>query len=148
MKLEAKKIAESFLYSTETRSEAAIVTHYLHNYGTKIASWYEKEAKAILEKTFAESGYCLTTLINIMLAKVRDVPFPTPESEKFTFIDLFSGIGGFRIALQNLGGRCIFSSEWDSQAQKTYQTNFGEVPFGDITKSETKKFSRKRGAKP
>ena len=51
----------------------------------------------------------------------------------FTFIDLFAGIGGFRIALESLGGICVFSSEWDVQAQKTYAANFGEVPAGDIT---------------
>ena len=62
---------------------------------------------------------------------------PTPE---FTFIDLFAGIGGFRIAMQNLGGQCVFSSEWDEKARQTYEANFGEVPFGDITKEETKKF--------
>jgi DNA (cytosine-5)-methyltransferase 1 len=53
---------------------------------------------------------------------------------------LFAGIGGFRLAMQNLGGKCVFTSEWDKEAQKTYRTNFGEVPFGDITKEETKKF--------
>lgn len=58
----------------------------------------------------------------------------------FTFIDLFAGIGGFRIALQSLGGKCLFSSEWDTQARKTYQANFGEIPFGDITQEETKKY--------
>ena len=68
-----------------------------------------------------------------------------PESkpnlqEKFTFIDLFAGIGGFRIAMQNLGGKCIFSSEWDEQAQKTYEANFGDLPYGDITLEETKAF--------
>ena len=42
---------------------------------------------------------------------------------KFTFIDLFAGIGGFRIALQNLGGQCVFSSEWDAKAKQTYQAN-------------------------
>ena len=57
-----------------------------------------------------------------------------------TFIDLFAGIGGFRMAMQNLGGKCIFSSEWDTQAQKTYLLNYGEVPFGDITKETTKAF--------
>lgn len=70
----------------------------------------------------------------------NDVPFPEPENPKFTFIDLFAGIGGFRIAMQSLGGKCVFSSELDKQAQKTYEANFGEVPFGDITKEETKKF--------
>ena len=68
------------------------------------------------------------------------IPFPAPENPKFTFIDLFAGIGGFRIAMQNLGGKCVYSSEWDLQAQKTYLANFGEVPFGDITKESTKKF--------
>lgn len=57
---------------------------------------------------------------------------------KFTFIDLFAGIGGFRIALQNLGGKCVFSSEWDATAKQTYQANFGVEPFGDITLEETK----------
>lgn len=67
-----------------------------------------------------------------------DVPFMPIKDPKFTFIDLFAGIGGFRIALQNLGGACVYSSEWDAQAQKTYCANFGEIPYGDITKDETK----------
>lgn len=58
----------------------------------------------------------------------------------FTFIDLFAGIGGFRLALQSLGGKCVFSSEWDKFSQKTYSKNFGEYPFGDITSEETKSF--------
>lgn len=62
-----------------------------------------------------------------------DVPFPPVENPKFTFIDLFAGIGGFRIAFQEVEGKCVFSSEWDKYAQRTYEANFGEVPFGDIT---------------
>ena len=50
------------------------------------------------------------------------------------------GLGGFRIAMENNGGKCVFSSEWDAQAQKTYLLNYGEVPFGDITKEETKSY--------
>lgn len=65
-------------------------------------------------------------------AKGYDVPFPPPASPRFAFVDLFAGIGGFRIALQGLGGQCVFSSEWDKAAQETYFANFGEVPFGDI----------------
>ena len=53
----------------------------------------------------------------------KDIPFPPKENTKFTFIDLFAGIGGMRIAFQNLGGKCIFSSEIDEQAQKTYEIN-------------------------
>jgi len=53
---------------------------------------------------------------------------------KFRFIDLFAGIGGIRIGFENAGGESVFSSEWDSHAQKTYQANFEEIPYGDITK--------------
>ena len=67
-----------------------------------------------------------------------DAPFQAPSQPAFTFIDLFAGIGGFRMAFQNLGGECVFSSEWDEQARKTYYANYGEVPFGDITKETTK----------
>lgn len=53
---------------------------------------------------------------------------------KFKFIDLFAGIGGIRLPFQELGGKCVFTSEWDKFSQKTYTANFGEVPNGDITK--------------
>jgi len=58
----------------------------------------------------------------------------TTGGHAFTFIDLFAGIGGLRIALQRLGGHCAFSCEWDRYAQKTYNAWFGEVPQGDIRK--------------
>jgi len=51
----------------------------------------------------------------------------------FKFIDLFAGVGGMRLGFESVGGHCVFSSEWDPFAQKTYQANFGEVPHGDIT---------------
>ncbi len=50
----------------------------------------------------------------------------------FTFIDLFAGIGGFRLGLQRLGGSCVFTSEWDKFSQQTYRKWFGELPHGDI----------------
>lgn len=53
---------------------------------------------------------------------------------KIKFIDLFAGIGGIRIPFQELGYKCVFSSEWDKAACKTYEANFGEIPAGDITK--------------
>lgn len=52
----------------------------------------------------------------------------------YTFIDLFAGLGGFRIALESLGAKCVYSSEWDKAVQKVYQINFGDLPQGDITK--------------
>src|SRR5690606_8209631 len=70
--------------------------------------------------------------IQTVLPLEYDVPFPPPENPEFTFSDLFAGIGGFRIAVQKLKGRCVFSSEWDKFAQKTYEANYGEVPFGAI----------------
>jgi len=54
--------------------------------------------------------------------------------DNLKFIDLFAGIGGFRIALEKVGARCVFSSEWDKYAKQTYQANFNEIPFDDITK--------------
>lgn len=61
-----------------------------------------------------------------------DVPYPPPSTYDFTFIDLFAGIGGFRLAFEKAGGKCVFTSEWDKYAKKTYEANFGEVPYGDI----------------
>ena len=75
-----------------------------------------------------------------LLFEVENVPFPTPKNYSFKFIDLFAGIGGFRMAMQNLGGKCVFTSEWDKEAQKTYRANYGEVPFGDITKQQIKDY--------
>lgn len=62
----------------------------------------------------------------------EQIPYPPPAEYDFTFIDLFAGIGGFRLAFQKAGGRSIFSSEWDEPAQKTYEANYGEIPVGDI----------------
>ncbi len=52
----------------------------------------------------------------------------------YTFIDLFAGLGGFRIALESLGAKCIYSNEWDKFAKEVYANNFGDIPEGDITK--------------
>lgn len=53
---------------------------------------------------------------------------------EFRFIDLFAGIGGIRLGFESVGGTCVFSSEWDANAAKTYEANFGDKPYGDITK--------------
>jgi DNA (cytosine-5)-methyltransferase 1 len=58
--------------------------------------------------------------------------------DHFKFIDLFAGIGGMRIAFQNAGGSCVYSSEWNKFSQQTYEANFGEKPDGDITKVDAK----------
>jgi DNA (cytosine-5)-methyltransferase 1 len=72
-------------------------------------------------------------VLTMDLYNKNDIPFPKPRNPSFTFIDLFAGIGGFRLAFQSLNGECVFSSEWDKKAQETYVANFGELPYGDIT---------------
>lgn len=127
--------------------QMAIVSHFLHNRGYRYSKSYENRAKGLIEDIYSGyykpvEGNCLSeeTIQYSLFSELFSVPFLPIEKPKFTFIDLFAGIGGFRLAMQNLGGKCIFSSEWDSQAQKTYLLNYGEVPFGDITKEATKAY--------
>ncbi|CCW32963.1 Modification methylase SsoII [Xenorhabdus nematophila F1] len=74
-------------------------------------------------------------LENTMKDHCDNAPFRQKpiETAQFTFIDLFAGIGGIRLPFQALGGHCVFTSEWDKFAQKTYLANYGEMPSGDIT---------------
>ena len=123
--------------------ESAIITHYLQNANTKYALPFEKDALTLLNGNEDKEGQDVVAEPNYqynLFPELYKVPFPAPKNPKFTFIDLFAGIGGFRIAMQNLGGKCVYSSEWDAQAQKTYLANYGEVPFGDITKESTKQY--------
>ncbi|MDF3821190.1 DNA cytosine methyltransferase [Leptospira sp. 96542] len=123
----------------------AVLTHYLHNMHNGVTATFEKEAIKIIERYVKFKDSVTTTVgtsraIEQFLFEVDNVPFPPNKKYKFTFIDLFAGIGGFKLAMQNLGGKCIFASEWDKEAQKTYLANFGEVPFGDITNSDVKSY--------
>jgi DNA (cytosine-5)-methyltransferase 1 len=129
-----------------SNNKKAVLTHYLHNIHNGVSKHYKDDAlKALIEfveyKVEAENvSIFAEDALQQLLFEVENVPFPTPVNYKFKFIDLFAGIGGFRIALQNLGGKCVFTSEWDKEAQRTYKANFGEVPFGDITKSYVKNY--------
>lgn len=128
-------------YSFGLNENSAIVSHYLQNEGSKFATVFRTVASGLLNSNEVDQNVVAEDPAQYNLfPEVFQVPFRAPKEPKFTFIDLFAGIGGFRIAMQNLGGKCVYSSEWDSQAQKTYFANFGEVPFGDITKEETKAF--------
>lgn len=76
---------------------------------------------------------------NVIIKTIMKTPALFAHSKKhtkskFKVIDLFAGIGGIRLGFELVGGESVFSSEWDSSAQKTYQVNFGEIPYGDITK--------------
>lgn len=102
---------EDQLAGTVFSSEAiAIATQYLHS-GTKFPDVdygaFEKEISQPLIDNKGDGTY-------------------------FSFIDLFAGIGGFRLALGAAGGRAVFSSEWEKNAKSTYFLNHGEYPFGDI----------------
>jgi DNA (cytosine-5)-methyltransferase 1 len=126
--------------------DKAVLTHYLHNIKNGVKKHYEKDAISTL-KNFVEYKQEETEIqivaedaLQQLLFEVENVPFPTPENYSFKFIDLFAGIGGFRLALQNVGGKCVFTSEWNNDAKKTYRENFGEVPFGDITKDRNKNY--------
>ncbi|MFN8338272.1 MAG: DNA cytosine methyltransferase [Saprospiraceae bacterium] len=124
----------------------AVLTHYLHNYRNGVSKHYKKDAlkvlKEYIEYKIEDENISLVAedALQQLLFEVENVPFPTPYNYNFKFIDLFAGIGGFRIAMQNLGGKCVFTSEWDKEAQRTYKANFGEVPFGDITKPHIKRY--------
>lgn len=130
--------------------QMAIISHFLHNKEFKPHIYtkpYKSKAEGLIEDIFNSHKKeikidCVSENHTqyFLFPEFFSVPFPPIDNPKFTFIDLFAGIGGFRMALQNLGGKCIFSSEWDSQAKKTYLLNYGEVPFGDITKESTKAY--------
>lgn len=127
--------------------QLAIATHYMHLDQTRYSLPYSNKGQQFIKLWTATANESETDAVKefdasqlYLFKDVFDVPFPAPKKPKFTFIDLFAGIGGFRIALQNIGGQCVYSSEWDAQAQKTYFANFGDVPFGDITLERTKSF--------
>ena len=142
---------------TSYENQMAVLSHYLHNHRkdidreeqaeiiesirdflsrkemrqkVDISDWSDEQVLAAAEDP-AQYG---------LFSEFFDVPFPAPENPKFTFIDLFAGVGGIRLGMQKAGGKCIYSSEWNCQAQKTYLTNYGEMPFGDITKESTKNY--------
>ncbi|WP_299835066.1 DNA cytosine methyltransferase [uncultured Tenacibaculum sp.] len=122
-------------------------THYLHNNKNGVSKYYKLDAiqhvKNLIEYKFPEetiSTRVAENTLKYLISQNQTIPFPSPEKPKFKFIDLFAGIGGFRLAFQNLGGKCVFTSEWDKYSQQTYYSNFGEVPFGDITRKRTKDY--------
>ena len=142
---------------TSYENQMAVLSHYLHNHRkdigrdeqaeiiesirdflsrkemrqkVDISDWSDEQLMAAAEDP-AQYG---------LFSEFFNVPFPAPATPKFTFIDLFAGMGGFRLAMQAQQGECVFSSEWNNFAQQTYLANFGEMPFGDITKEATKDY--------
>lgn len=124
---------------TENEKEVkAIISHYIHQLDKDTPNPFENNALPLLDKYLELQETKNYTLfrrkkINDLTEEAVNVPFPTPENPSFEFIDLFAGIGGFRLAMQNVGGECVYTSEWNIAAQITYHKNFGQFPFGDIT---------------
>ncbi len=132
-------------YIKELLSEEliALFSHIQANKGTKAFKHYNQNLIKInnsLNSQLFNDEYNESLYKTLKNEYNRPVPFPAPVNPKFTFIDLFAGIGGFRIAMQSLGGKSIFSSEWNIAAKKTFLANYGEVPFGDISSEQTKSF--------
>jgi DNA (cytosine-5)-methyltransferase 1 len=128
-------------------NKEAVITHFLHNSKNGVSQFFKNDAikytKEILQYEYPKeeiSNIVAEEALQYGIFDTFEIPFPPVENPKFKFIDLFAGIGGFRLAMQNLDGKCVFTSEWDKEAKRTYKANFGERPFGDITKEETKAF--------
>ena len=142
---------------TSYENQMAVLSHYLHNHRKAIA--HEEQAEIVDAIRDFLSRKEMRQKVDIsdwsdeqvlmaaedpaqygLFQEFFNVPFPAPENPRFTFIDLFAGMGGFRLAMQAQQGECVFSSEWNNFAQQTYLANFGEMPFGDITKEATKNY--------
>ena len=135
-------------------NQLAVLSHYLHNNGRiegeeskreviyAIREFLEQKKESKEEEITDEyvTKVAEAPAAHSLFSDFFNVPFPDPKEPKFTFVDLFAGMGGFRLAMQAQGGKCVFSSEWNKYAQKTYLANFGEMPFGDITKETTKSY--------
>ena len=148
--------------TTSYETQIAILSHYLHSLDGKddLASKADRNEILTAIRDYIEfkrthdkknplwqdvddeevTMAAESPLENDLFRDFFDVPFPASEHPRFTFIDLFAGMGGFRLAMQAQGGKCVFSSEWNAYSQKTYFANFGEMPFGDITKELTKSY--------
>lgn len=128
--------------------QMAYLTHFIQNHKISHKLSYSQKALEIIKEVSeylnaTDEGNDIVSEPAVdysysLFSDIEHPRFPSVANPKFTFIDLFAGIGGFRIALQSLGGKCVFSSEWDANAQKTYFYNFGEIPYGDITKESIK----------
>ena len=142
---------------TSYENQMAVLSHYLHNVGDKESNERKEEIisaiRSFLKHKHARGGKPYNDALTDdevwavaeqpaqygLFDDFFKVPFPAPKNPKFTFIDLFAGIGGIRLGFEAAGGKCVFSSEFDEDACTTYKANFGEHPFGDITRIEAAK---------
>ena len=119
-------------------NDLAHLTHYFQNHTNGVSEYFRPTATSYLSELHEKLNIVEEPEFQYYLPINWDIPFPPTKKPTFKFVDLFAGIGGIRLAYQNIGGKCVFTSEWDIYSKKTYDANFGEVPFGDITQiSET-----------
>ena len=149
-----------FYGETSYENQMAVLSHYLHSSGNRLSKKRKEEIVFAIREFLERKEIKQLNLDDLsdedvfavaedpgqygLFEEFFNVPFPSPLEPRFTFIDLFAGIGGFRIAMQNLGGKCVYSSEFDAKAQESYLANYGEMPFGDITKPATKQYIPKK----
>lgn len=139
---------------TSWENQLAVLSHYLHNVGQTMTEEGRREVlwsireflarkKAVGTDELSEEEVTMVAecpMEQSLFSEFYHVPFPNAQNARRTFIDLFAGIGGIRLPFSEMGYQCVFSSEWDKHAQQTYLANFGEMPFGDITKPSTKSY--------
>lgn len=105
----------------------ASVTHWLDNPNIHFRNRNEN-----LVTFWSNQVDIFCTQNDVLLDDLRgEIRFPALQ-DNFQFVDLFAGIGGFNLALQENGGKCVFSCEWDKAAKQTYFNNYGKIPYGDI----------------
>jgi len=146
-----QKIGVKISDETSYENQLAILSHFLHNHKDALDKEEQSEIISAIRDFLSRKEPQQTMDVGKMtdeqvwmvaedpgqynlFSDFFNVPFPAPENPKFTFIDLFAGIGGIRIPFDEMCYQCVFSSEWDAKACKTYFANFGTLPFGDITK--------------
>ena len=133
--------ARPFESIVKNNKDKAVLSHWYHLRNTRFGQPVICDADKLFYATDESWGRVHEILHEqLLIPGLMDVPFPSQENPCFSFVDIFAGVGGFRMALQKLGGLCVFSSEWNEAAQQSYFTNYGEFPFGDITKPETKTY--------